>query len=251
MSTYINTLLNSAGGDFARQTKFRAVFSIPEALQGLVDERNLDLLCKNFTIPTRRMEVVDYKYKGKTVPIMGAVTFEHNIQVTFILDDAHKIRTLFENWLVSLDNTTQDEFGDNESIKEFKTSVPNPFDRTSEISISPLNWQEDIELNKYTFTNAFPVSIGDVQYSSDSISSIQEITVEFAFLFYKNETGGTDLLSDITGAINNGIQAGKDFLSDGAQSLLGGESDGKKFYANKVNNNPSTIPSSGDINGKR
>jgi len=250
MSTYINTLLNTAGGDFARQTKFRAYFAIPDSLQGIVDEKNLDLLCKNFTIPMRKMELVDYKYRGKTVPIMGAVTFDHNISVTFILDDGHKIRRLFENWIVALDNTSTADEGANDTVVAYKDEVPNPYDRTSDIGIAPLNWQEDIELTKYVFSQAFPVSIGDIQYSTDSQSSVQELTVEFAFLFYKNEEADSDLLSNITDGINNAIGDAKSFLSKGAQSLLGGEEETKKKQKNKINDNPSTVPPK-DINEQK
>lgn len=220
MATYINTLVNTAGGDLARPTKFRAMFGVPDSLNGYVQDKDLDLLCKNFSIPQRKMEIVDYKYKGKTVPIMGPVDVVHTISITFILDDGHKIRSLFESWLIALDAQYNDK--DNDQVKAYKTAVEKRQERTSRLVIAPLNWQEDIEVKYYAFSGLFPTSIGELQYSTDTVSSTQELTVEFSYLDYSDYIGGSDILNEVSGVLNNGLQAGKETLSTGAQTLLGG-----------------------------
>ncbi len=224
MATYINTLVQTSGGDLARPTKFRAYFTLPIELSrfafsgGYVQERDLDLLCKSFTIPQRKMEVIDYKLKGKTVPIMGPVDVVHNVSVTFLLDEAHKIRTLFDNWILSTQSRVEETA--NKTINSYQQTVPLWHDRTSTILLTPLNWQEDLELKYYKFSGAYPTSVGDVQYSSDSVSSTQELTVEFAFVFLTDEDGSSDILDDITGVANNGLLSAKEFLSSGAQDLV-------------------------------
>ena len=248
MAIYINTLVNTAGGDLARQTRFRATFTIPSELRGDVQDRDLDLLCKNFSIPPRKMEILEYKYKGKTVPIMGPIDFQHNISVTFLLDEGHKIRTLFENWLLALDTQMNSA---NEKISKFKSGYDLNSEMTSTLRISALNWREDTELQKYTFSGAFPVNIGEVAYSTDSISSVQEFTVEFAFLLFKTEASdSSDLLADITGAINNGLQGDKESLSEGAQVLLDGatKSTAKSSIDGKIRNKKQ-IPSQDVMSG--
>lgn len=217
MATYINTLVNGAGGDLARPTKFRAMFSLLTA-GATVPQRDLDLLTKSFSIPPRKMQTLDFKYKGKSVPVMGPIDVEHTISITFIMDDGHRIRGLFEDWLMSLD--VNEDGGVNSAITGLKNSLLSNYFGTIGLVIKPLNWEEDTETYSYSFLDIYPTSIGELQYSTDSVSTVQEITIEFAYATYYSAPSGIDLLGLLSSTVNGLIGQATTFLTEGAQSML-------------------------------
>lgn len=183
---YANSILHNSGGDLSRPAKFVAMITVPVIMKSTIPEDNIDILCKTFTIPTIKMEPIEVKFKGHSIPVRGRVNFEQNISVTFLLDEDHKIRQLFKNWIEGLDKRY---IGRISGISDRVRNATNK-DTLGVISISALNWDEDIVM-EYKFYDVYPTSVSGSAFSSDTVSSVVEITVEFAYTTYESTSTGT------------------------------------------------------------
>lgn len=182
---FANSILHNSGGDLSRPAKFVAMIDVPEVMKSTVPTDTIDILCKTFSIPTIKMETIEVKYKGHTIPVRGRVNFEQTVSVTFLLDENHDMRQLFKNWIEGLDTRYIGK------VSEISNSLLNA--KKSEtfggMNIGALNWDEDT-IMEYKFYNVYPISVSGPEFSSDTVSSVNEFTVEFAYTtFESNGTG--------------------------------------------------------------
>jgi len=225
MATRVNTLLYSAGGDLSRPTRYRLKLSVPTSIMSMAlpPDRTLDILCKGFSIPERKVEVLDYKYRGRTAPIPGPTTNINQITMTLILDDAHRMKSIFDEWLVRMDLrediSTGGAFSGGSSI--FDMGVAGTIDGMyTTLTFSAMNWEEDEEMATYTFYGVYPSSVGEIQYSTDSPSSTQELTVTFSFITFAINKTGIDLLDSLLGGVNNIVNGAKNFVTGQIQGAI-------------------------------
>lgn len=170
-----NSLLHIAGGNLARPTHYDVIVSLPlELNQGHLSDNSWNILSKNVTIPTIKMDPIEYKYKGHTVPLPGVVQMEHTFQVTLILDEQHDFMITLNNWIAASDTNYTSSTNDINSLR-------NPFSIIKgTIDIIANNWSNK-PVAKYSFIDVFPISLSGPAFSTDNVSSIMEISVDFAF----------------------------------------------------------------------
>lgn len=214
MASYVNELIHSAGGNLARPTKFTTNLTIPSKIAGDVSQSDMNILCKTFTIPAVKTEDVDYKFRGHTIPIVGRVVYDHTVSITFILDEAHVLRTVFKNWIESLDTSILGNISN--ASKNLADS--NRQDRSSILKISALNWNEDTTVIDYIFTEVHPISVSGPEFQTDGVSSVLECTVEFAFVSMVSKP--TDN-RDLGNLFNDSVDFAKDLGAEAVDNLQG------------------------------
>lgn len=212
MANKIQSTINKALGDGARNAKFRCFVNVP----GVGSDKNIDLdtICKSAVFPGRITETIEYKYKGHSILLPGHEKFAQQFTLTFYLEEDHRNRKLFDNWMKNLQH---DIYSDNPH-KEMAQQ-----DMFREMFISQLNYEMDKEMVKYSFYNAFPIEISQIDLSSESINAISEYSVTFAYTHYEIENIGgmlnsSEIADKITGfvqdTVNTVIDKGMNYISN-------------------------------------
>ena len=88
-------MINKVLDDGARASKYACIMTVPAALN-YGDFHHLDILCKTASFPTKMVEAIQLKYKGRSIPIIGQERFVHALDLTFYLEENHKTRLIFE-----------------------------------------------------------------------------------------------------------------------------------------------------------
>ena len=198
---YVNATVEKYGGDLSRQTKFTVDLTLPDPVSRKLDKRTYDVMCKSLTVPTTKMEPIEVKYKGHSIPTMGRVQYEQTVTLTFILDDKHQIREIMKNWIEGLDDWN--------TGKKTTESLDLKSNKKGEIKLSAKDFLEQFSPAVYTFKNVYPTSVAGLEYDGTSTSVFNEITVDFAFTHIEStmEEGVdfSNLFEDILGGITAGI----------------------------------------------
>lgn len=186
MATYIQNLLNNALGDGARATKFDCdiVFTNSKLFDGSAD--HVRTLVKATSFPGKSHDIIDFKYKGRSIPMKGQVKYNQTWTCTFYLTEDHKLKNSFETWIEALDQ--QHNYHRRPDmipnlIDTQKTHFSAGYNRT--IHIFQRNFDNTQITAQYWLVNAFPIEVSAVEYSAESLGQIQEFTVTFAYSHYE------------------------------------------------------------------
>ena len=205
---YLNHTVQEAGGDLARPTKFKVILSVPEKLKE--DEvkqfsKKLDILAKDFSIPTIKNDIIEVKHKGHSIPVIGRTNFEQTVSITFYLDEPQVLRSILDTWIREIDSKV---LGGNK--KYFLTAEPQ--ERFGSLTIESLNYDENSATRRFKFENIYPISISGVEFHTDSPSSVSEVTAEFAYSHFKVLKGDFDLSNIFEDLMGSGIDSASDWL---------------------------------------
>jgi len=173
-----STLFNS-GGNFARPTKFTAIITLPNRPAG----EKLDVLCKSVQIPAVQNDAQEIKIKGHPIKIPKRTIQTQELQVVFYLDELYDLRSIFQNWIHSLDDR-------NPVARNAETAgllghpyaagtieiIGRDFDESSNVPVS------------FLFERVFPTNIGDTSFDSSNKDTISELSVTFGFTRYTTAT---------------------------------------------------------------
>jgi hypothetical protein len=174
---YVNSTMQQFGGDLGRATKFSFLITIPFTTTGSPEQ--FDILCKNVNIPNVRNDSIEFKYKGHDIKIPGRTNYDQTLSATFYLDEFHDIRSSIDEWIRVLDgDVISGEAPFSERSKNYGT-----------IQVRAQNFDESADNKMYTFYNVYPISVGGPEYNTEGVSSVQEITLEFAFSYFIVEDG--------------------------------------------------------------
>lgn len=188
--TNYRKLLENALNQGARSTKWNVI--IPDA-NGQTDV-TLSLLAKDVSLPGLGVKTITIKYKGRDIPVAGQVSETNEFSVTFLVDQEHKIRKYFEDWILKFDargyNTS---FVDSGYESQLKGSIGDERILYRNITIMQYQFDADIEPDtkakptaQYTLYGCFPTSISEFSYSNDN-ESIFDIKVQFSCTYYQRD----------------------------------------------------------------
>jgi hypothetical protein len=185
MATYIQNLLNNTLGDGARATKFDAdiFFTNSSLFPSSEDTRTL---VKATAFPGKTHDIVDLKYKGRSIPLKGQVKYNQTWSCTFYLTEDHKLKNAFEVWLEALDQ--QHNYPKVDDVAGLAgTQGKHVSSYTSNVKLFQKNFNNTINTAQYNLFNVFPIEVSGMEYSSESVGQIQEFTVTFAYSYYTME----------------------------------------------------------------
>lgn len=236
----LQSAIRSALGDGARSTRFDAIFEFTNS-SDFPSQSNTAVLVKSASFPGVEHQIIDLKYKGRTIPIRGQIKYSHNWECTFYLTENHQLKKGFEDWIEALDETIYYPSSTylSSSVTTTRANHKSLSNYTKDIAIYQLDYNDTTQVAKYILHNAFPIQTSTVSVSMEGPGSVLEFTVNFAFSYFtlqnltvngsfvdeiNNVTGSTDA-SSILSTLNSSITSAATLLTTSAvQDLLTGSS---------------------------
>lgn len=151
----------------SRATKYQIRISIPAEVDKLMEYSDMSLLAKTTTFPSMTLGQIEISVQGRKIPIPGDTSYENTWNVSFYMDNAHKIRKQFIAWMKAMDNF------------QSNTHSGDPAKLFSDISVVQLDSLEK-PVAVYTLKDVWPQMVGEVQVGADSVDQIQEFDVTFS-----------------------------------------------------------------------
>jgi hypothetical protein len=127
----------------------------------------IEFLAKAGNIPSATLGVVEVQWRGSVLKLAGDRTFE-NWTVSIINDVEFSARTALEAW-----QTEIQELGGGNGSTTTDYLISRAF-------VEQLG-KDDSVLARYEFFNMFPVNIGAIELSHETVDSLEQFDVEFAF----------------------------------------------------------------------
>ena len=186
MSTNITNLIQKVLGDGARTTKFDVAFQFTNP-SIFPSSSNVAVMVKSTTFPSKAHQTIDFKFKGRSIPIRGQSKYTNTWECTFYLPENHEIKKGFETWIDALDE--QVYFSNSPTSQETQTrSIHSSQGYTKDIAIYQLDFQGTNQVARYTLYNVFPIEVQPVTVQMDPPGNIEELTVTFSYSHYQLET---------------------------------------------------------------
>ena len=211
MKTNVQYLIQNALGEGARSSKYDIMIVLKH---GSYDGKNIAILAKSANFPSRQHQTIDFRFKGRSIPIRGLSKYSQTWECTFYLTEDHKLKNLFEIWMESLDEK-ENYVSDNYAKKEREQ---NSSGYTSEIKIFQQNFNDTDSTAEYTLHNVFPTEMSPVQISAENPGNVLEFSVTFAYSHYT-----LDVLDSSKGSF---IDKMIDKLKNGVTSMVSNAIDG-------------------------
>lgn len=197
MSNKVQSKMNFYLGDAARATKF--------AITGITDPFDTNsehyLIIKTAQFPGKFHDVIDFKYKGRNIPIKGQIRYDNTWTCTFYLEESHKLRFMFMDWIEALEQKHNMSKGLTDTVWNGRTKLAqNGY--ASTITLVQFNFDDETQHTAtYQLHNACPKSVSSVELDYSNVGTVLEYTVEFSFSHFEYSDG-----SEIMGGIINGIK---------------------------------------------
>lgn len=179
MTTNIQNLIQDALGDGARSTKYDVMLMLKDP-ENAMDGRQIGVLAKASNFPSRSHTQIDFKYKGRSIPIRGQSKYTQTWECTFYLTEDHKLKNIFEIWIESLDEVIN--YVGSDYAKTQRKNSSNSY--VSEIHLFQQNFNDTQATAQYTLYNCFPIEVSQVQVSAEGPGNVLEFSVTFAYSHY-------------------------------------------------------------------
>lgn len=115
MADFFQNKINQYLGDISRSAKFHIVIEPPTGLSLEISKPNelnaknnltgaefnnaIQYFCTAGSFPGLTGETIEFKYRGRTIPIPGVSNPNQTWTATFYNDEAHGIRKFFKDWI--------------------------------------------------------------------------------------------------------------------------------------------------------
>ena len=158
---------------------------------GTTDKSLTNILCKSAALPGSNLGVIEVPFRGRTVKIAGARTFD-TWTATFFADSNMEVRGLFEDWANSINShegNTAERFLPNQSTTGYM----------ADLFVSQLEKDDQVGgsvIRTYQLHHCFPTNVSAIDLAYDSNDQVAEFTVEWQYSFF---TAGVGLTSKATG----------------------------------------------------
>jgi hypothetical protein len=212
MSSVIQNLLDGVIGDGARSSKFDCLINFNNT-NLFPNENDIHVLAKTSQFPGKTHEIIDLRFKGRSIPIKGQVKYDNTWTCTFYLTEDHGLKKGFEEWIESLDQQHNLMLVTNE-IESAQKSNQSNYDTNLVIRQLDFTGNSDKGKMEYTLHHCFPKSVSTVDVDYSAVGTILEFTVEFSYAYYTTtnfvddngsfiEGKRKDIINDIQGLADN------------------------------------------------
>jgi hypothetical protein len=178
MSNLTNFKSNFSGGG-ARPNLFECQIYFPSGVTGSqAAAKASTFLVKAASIPSSNLGLIEVPYRGRKLKVAGDRTFE-SWTVTVINDTDFKLRKAFEEWMNLINrhvsNTSNLPSG---ALSYYKNLTVKQLGRAN----------SDTSLATYTFVDAYPTVISNIELNYETNDAVEEFTVEFNYQYWTNES---------------------------------------------------------------
>lgn len=183
MAFNINTFRAELKGDGARPTLFEISVYFPVALSGAFPTQQMKMQAKASSLPGSTLGIIEVPYFGRKIKVAGDRTFD-DWQCTIINDENFAIRNAFEFW-----HNSMDQYTTNANKKRVNGASESPMSYVSTIKVVQFGKQGNV-IKTYTFVNAFPNNVGQIDVSWENNDQIEEFDISWSYdYFYVTEAG--------------------------------------------------------------
>jgi len=253
----IDILLSEIRSDGVVKTnQFEVHINFPQSFDTRRD-RSITLRAQSVFMPgTNLSTVTDNNIYGPDRNIVSGVTYANEVVVTFLLDSQMKIRTYFEDWQkLTYDETswnvkyyddyvgTVDIFSLSNKLGTSNAFKSSGFLESAFLQIySALGNPKDIPDYGLRCWQAYPINIGQVEFSSTDANTLGTIDIGFSFRYTTNiDRMGSDEPFNFSGRKTSSLD---DSPPNNAEPST--------FKSDSVNGVPTTVSiDAGDMSGSR
>jgi len=185
----------------SRKDKFLLVFQLPQILtsinnsdlsvrsNSLINQDSMQFSVYGSVIPEVQVPEIINTYSGQSYKISSGIRPPYeNIKISFTIDNRFNNYWVIWKWLNLLNDSKTSTFNSSNVIPNTNAVLNNQ--GTLNTALQPQGYQTDFTLYgkdefdqnivQFTYTKAFPVSLGSIDYSYRDADEI-ETTFEFAF----------------------------------------------------------------------
>ena len=181
MASGVQNKIDQFLGDGARSTKFSCTFQFNDPYS-FPSADAVAVAIESTSFPNVEHQIIEFKYKGRTVPIRGQVRYPQEWECSFYLTEDHALKKAFEAWIVALDEQHYYETNPHSDEKRLRNANSKSF--IKDIAIYQFNFSAKNQMAKYILHNAFPIRTSSVQLTSQGPGEVEKFTVTFAYSHY-------------------------------------------------------------------
>lgn len=170
----INAFKASMTGGGARANQFQISITKPAvSIGGSLD--SLRFLAKSASLPAQTVADIPVNFRGREVHFAGERSFQPwSIEV--YNDNNFAVRNAFESWIDTIQNA------------ESTNGTLNPSQYQVDMEVAQLD-RNDKVIKTYTFYNAWPTNVGQIQLDWDANNSIELFSVDFTYNYWVSNDG--------------------------------------------------------------
>ncbi len=163
-----------------KTTKYEIDIASPSGVSSLADAK---VLCKATSFPAKSIGQIEVWTQGRKAMLQGETEYEHTWDVTFYETQDHALRSVFIEWMDKIDNAIQNK----SQMEELSSDASYVYQLSNE---------DNSKTAGYKFTDLWPMTVGAIELSDESVNAIGEFTVTFSFNNWsKVDTGSTSTSS--------------------------------------------------------
>ena len=162
---------NLLGGG-ARANQFEVIITAPLISIGPFFSNRTSFMVRSASLPGMTLGEIAVPFRGRSIYIAGDRTFDEVWTTTFLNDTDFMIRNAMERWSNGINDLVN------------ATGVTNPSDYQTDLIVEQLD-RDDKQLKSYIFRNAWPVSVGSIELTSESADAIEEFDVTWRYQHFE------------------------------------------------------------------
>ena len=158
---------NLIGGG-ARANQFRVTITPPSGIAIGIDVRRTSFLCTASNLPASTLGEIAVPFRGRNIYVSGDRPAPETWTTTFYNDTDFMIRNAMERWSNGIN-----DLADN-------TGVIAPADYQTDLTVEQLD-RDDTVLKTYIFRSAWPLTISQIDLTSDQADAIEEFEITWRY----------------------------------------------------------------------
>ena len=162
---------NLIGGG-ARANQFRVTITPPSGIAIGLDVRRASFLVRASNLPAQTLAEIAIPFRGRQIYIAGDREFADPWSVTFLNDTDFMIRNAMERWSNGINDLADG------------TGVIAPSDYQTDLLVEQLD-RDDTVLKQYIFRNAWPITVAQIDLTSDQADAIEEFEVTWRYQHFE------------------------------------------------------------------
>ena len=171
MATINDFKANLIGGG-ARANQFRVTITPPPGIAIGLDVRRTSFMCKGTNLPAQELTPIEVPFRGRKIYIAGDREFSDTWTTTFINDTDFMVRNALERWSNGINDLA------------LNTGVIDPADYQTDLTVEQLD-RDDTILKTYIFRSAWPVSISQIELTSEAADALEEFEVTWRYQHFE------------------------------------------------------------------
>ena len=162
---------NLIGGG-ARANQFRVTITPPSGIAIGLDVRRASFLVRASNLPAQTLAEIAIPFRGRQIYIAGDREFADPWSVAFLNDTDFMIRNAMERWSNGINDLADG------------TGVIAPSAYQTDLLVEQLD-RDDTVLKQYIFRNAWPITVAQIDLTSDAATAIEEFEVSWRYQHFE------------------------------------------------------------------